>query len=122
MLSDLKIDLSSGDLAIENGDLVLVSGADELVQLLRTRLLWFYGEYKFNTSLGVRYFEDILVKNPNIPNIETLLKNVIAETDGVNKIASFQMDYNAQQRTASISFVVDSVYGTLSLENLSLGV
>ena len=122
MLSDLKIDLSSGDLAIENGDLVLVSGADELVQLLRTRLLWFYGEYKFNTSLGVRYFEDILVKNPNVPNIETLLKNVIAETDGVNKITSFRMDYNAQQRTASISFEVDSVYGTLPLENLSLGV
>ncbi len=118
---DLKSDPVTNDIMIVNGDLVLVSGIEELQQRLLTRLRWFYGEYPFNTSLGVRYFEDILVKNPNLPNVETLLKNVIAETEGVNKITSFQISYDPAKRTASINFAVDSVYGTITQNNLSLG-
>lgn len=120
-LLDLKCDKVNGDVEIVNGDLQLVSGAEELQQRLLTRLRWFHGEYPFDTSKGVRYFEDILVKNPNIPNIETLLKTVVAETDGVNKILSFKLEYSPKQRSASVFFEVDTVYGNLSIENLSLG-
>ena len=41
MLIDLKT--NNNDLVIENGDLVTISGSEELKQLLLTRLQWFYG-------------------------------------------------------------------------------
>lgn len=119
---DLKCDKVTNDIQILNGDLALVSEVEELQQKLLTRLRWFYGEYVFDTSKGMRYFEDILVKNPNLPNIENLLKSIISETDGVNKILSFKLEYDPKQRTASIFFEVDTVYGNLNVENLPLGV
>ncbi len=119
---DLKCDKVTNDIQILNGDLALVSEVEELQQRLLTRLRWFYGEYVFDTSNGMRYFEDILVKNPNLPNIENLLKSIISETDGVNKILSFKLEYDPKQRTASIFFEVDTVYGNLNVENLPLGV
>jgi hypothetical protein len=119
---DLKCDKVTNDIQILNGDLALVSEVEELQQRLLTRLRWFYGEYVFDTSKGMRYFEDILVKNPNLPNIENLLKSIISETDGVNKILSFKLEYDPKQRTASIFFEVDTVYGNLNVENLPLGV
>ena len=119
MLIDLKT--NNNDLVVENGDLVTISGSEELKHFLLTRLQWFYGEYPFDTSIGVRYFEDVLVKNPNIPNIETLFKNVISETDGVNKVKGFSFDYNAENRSASVYFEVDTKYGDIE-QTLSLGV
>jgi len=119
--TDLKCS-TTGDIIIENGDLQLVAGVEELQQRLLTRLRWFYGEYQFDVTLGVRYFEDILVKNPNLPNIEVLLKNMIAETDGVNKITSFQFSYDPVRRSASVSFDVESIYGTIELDKITLGV
>ena len=120
-LLDLKCDKGTGHVELVNGDLALVSGVEELQQRLLTRLRWFYGEYPFNTSIGIRYFEDVLVKNPNLPNIETLLKSAIAETVGVEKIISFQLSYDPSLRKASLTFEVDSAYGNVELNNIVLG-
>jgi hypothetical protein len=66
MMKDLKLDLITNDIVIENGDFAWVEGLDLVVQILMIRLKFFYGECAFDTSRGVKYFETIYVKNPNI--------------------------------------------------------
>jgi len=119
---DIKLDPVSHDLFTVDNDLVLVDGADALVQNLKIRLWTFFGEWFLNTSSGLRYFEDILVKNPNLPRVEILIKAIILETDEVNQLLEFDFTYDARQRSASVSFTVDTIYGPLSINDLNLGV
>ena len=119
-MTDLKLDQLTHDLVIENGDLVLVTEAEALVQNIKVRLYTFYGEWAFDTTQGVPYFEDILVKNPNISNIQAILKNVILETKGVTKLSSFIFEYEPRTRSASLVFTVESEFGTIDVDNFSL--
>ncbi len=102
---NLKLD-SAGDLAVENNELVLFDGADEITQLVQQRLNTFLGEYFYDTSIGVPYFEQILVKNPQPAIVYALLKNMITETDGVTELTEFDVDYDAANRTMDIDMAI----------------
>jgi hypothetical protein len=118
-MRDLKLDIN-GDLAIEGGDLVIVSGAECLAQYLRTRLRLFAGEWFLDTRLGVPYFEQILVKSPDLSLIETGIKAVVLETPGVLALTAFEMTHDRAARTLTVSFTVSTDDGELSLENEEL--
>lgn len=111
---DLYLDLDKHDLIIVDGDLVITSGTHLILQNLKMRISTFYGEWFLDTSVGIRYFEDILVKNPNLAQIQGLIKSTILDTKGVNKILEFNIDYNARARTATINFLVDTIYGIVN--------
>ena len=119
-MTDLKLDQLTHDLVIEDGDLVLVTDAEALIQNLKIRLYTFYGEWAFDTTQGVPYFEDILVKNPNISNIQAVLKSVILETKGVTKLTAFVFEYDPKARSASLNFTVESEFGTIPIDNFQL--
>lgn len=54
---DLKLD-ATGDLELSAaGD---ISATDSIVQAVRIRLLWFFGEWRLMPSLGFPYFENLL--------------------------------------------------------------
>jgi hypothetical protein len=109
------------DLAVERHDLSIISDIDALAQHLRVRLWFFFSEWFLDTSVGIRYFEDVLLKNPDIPRIETLFKKEILETPGVNRLLEFSLTYGADERALSIEFKVDTDFGPLSLDDLALG-
>lgn len=109
-MSDLKLD-STHDLAIENFDLVLVSGPDEIAQRLRIKLQMFLGEYYLDTSFGVPYYEEILKKVPNTNTVEAELRGAILETEGVSRLISFDLDLNGSSRELSLSFVAETNSG-----------
>ncbi len=111
---DLKLTDDCSDLLIVNGDLVLVSGPDELVQRLTVKLKWFYGEYAFNTSLGVDYHGSVFVKNPNIPRIDAMLKAEILADSDVVRLVTYSSEYNPTLRTFKVTFQVQSVYEEVS--------
>ena len=56
---DLKLD-ATGDLELSAaGD---ISATDSIVQAVRIRLLWFFGEWRLMPSLGFPFFENLLLK------------------------------------------------------------
>lgn len=118
---DLKLD-TTHDLAVESFDLVLIDGSEQVAQHLKIRLWFFFAEWYLDNTKGVRYFEDVLVKNPNLPNIETLLKAEILGTEEVNQLLEFSTEYSASERTLSVSFKVDTDYGPVDVTDLNLGV
>ena len=81
---DLKLD-ATGDLELSAaGD---ISATDSIVQAVRIRLLWFFGEWRLMPSLGFPYFENLLVKNPNESKLRHLIRETVMSVDGVTDVS-----------------------------------
>jgi hypothetical protein len=116
----LKLD-DNNDLAIENNNLVLIDGSDLVKQLIIQRLKTFLGEWFLDKSVGIPYFQDILIKNPNANVVTTLIKNEILKAEGVIELDSFSTDFNDGARQLSISFSVRTEDGIIRINNFILG-
>ena len=91
-----------GDLNItESGDIRLT---ESVRQAVRIRLLWFFAEWRFAPRLGVPYFEDVLVKNPNIARIRAHVRREVLGVREVRDIRNLRVDVDAGSRRAVISF------------------
>lgn len=118
---DLKLD-ANGDIAFENSDLVLVKDADEVAQQLRIKLRFILGECAFNSTLGIDYFNQVFVGNPNISVVEAMLKKAILSVDGINNLISFALSYDRKIRTLNVAFSCDTIYGQVNLKDIHVGV
>ena len=92
-------DLSIG----EWGDIALTRSVRQAV---RIRLLWFFREWRFAPALGVPYFEDVFIKNPNIARMRAHVRREVMGVRDVTDIRNLQVDMNAHRRMARISFMV----------------
>lgn len=95
---------TTGDLALTNGDLVIVAGIDAIKQHLTIRLRFFLGEWFRNRNEGIDYYGKVLVKNPDIPIITGLLSRVVRETPGVSSVDVFDLTYTPATRSMTVSF------------------
>jgi len=107
---DLALDLVKKDLLIDGLDLKLVDKSDYIRQSLQIRLSFFRGEWFLDTEAGTPFYQDVFVKDPNLPNIENIFKARIIETEGVNELLSFSLEL-ASDRSAKIEFQVNTIYG-----------
>ena len=91
-----------GDLNItDQGDIMLTGSVR---QAIRIRLLWFFREWRFAPELGVPYFEDILIKNPNMNRVRRNIRNEVMSVDEVRDVRHLTIDIGAQSRRAVIRF------------------
>ncbi len=111
-MSDLKLD-DSGNLAIENGGIVLTLGVDAIVQHVRQRLKTFYGEYFLDSRRGVPWFQQILKKGPDPVIIDSILKRTIVLTPGIIQLTKFDATYDKANRTLSVTFKAKSEEGPI---------
>ncbi len=111
---DLRLNESTHDLEITAFDLSLV-GPDDLTeytaQKLKIRLWFFLGEWFLDTAEGVPYFQEILVKNPKVPRIETILKARIIGSPNVTELISFATEFNNGARTFDVDFQARTTTG-----------
>ena len=91
---DLALDKDTHDLYISVNDMQLVDNLDNVEQHLKTRLLFYLQEWFLDTTAGVPYYTDVLIKNPNIPDIENILKSKILDTTNVQEILEFDSVFN----------------------------
>jgi len=106
---DLKIDTATGDLAIENGDLVLLDGPDAIAQHLSTRLRFWKGDWYLDTRIGIPYLEQILIKAPNENVVRAIFRKAILDTPGVEALRSLLFSYDGAIRRLTIEFDADIV-------------
>jgi hypothetical protein len=105
-MSDLKLNSTSWDLEIENGDLVIVDHSQAVGQNLRQALSLFFGEWFLDTSAGVPYYQSILLKNPDPASIDGVLKNAILSVKGVDELLSFDLMYESTTRELRVEYSV----------------
>jgi hypothetical protein len=115
-MKDLCLDLNLHDLKINSQlhDLTIVSEKDYLIQKIKIKLLFIYGEWFLNVDDGLKYYEIIWVKTPNLPLIESAIKATILEIPEVISLTRFSM--NLELRTLTLFITMNTIYGTISLE------
>lgn len=101
---DLQIN-SSGDIEIKNS----------VRQKIRTRLLWIENEWRWNPEEGLPYF-NLLDKNPDIDEFESLIREKIFEVDEVTEIGEVNIEYNTKSRVAVIKYVALTDFETIREE------
>lgn len=100
---DLLLD-DSGDLDFSSGTLELVDGIDAVKQNLILRYSLFKGEWFLNPLAGVPYFQTILVKNPAMTVVRSILRKVADTTEGVSAVNNFQATLDGAIRKLSVAF------------------
>ncbi|QHJ84256.1 MAG: hypothetical protein [Caudoviricetes sp.] len=99
-----------------NGDIVtsgvqFITGQDEVGQTIQTRLRLYLGEYFRDITDGTPWFQQILGKATNMNAREAALRQRIAGTPGVIRLASFSADFDIDSKTYTVSASVITKYG-----------
>ena len=105
-MSDIKLDYTgqSGDIALEQNQIVLAFGKDAIEQQLRIRLRFFFEEWFLDQRVGIPYYREILIKNPNLQLVRSIYKEAIESTPGIDSADSLQLSIDGATRTLSLYF------------------
>lgn len=111
----------AGNLALDsNHDIIIgrgatrISGAAQVAQLVKCRLLTLMGEWKLDSSIGLPWFEAIFTKQVRPADIEAAIANIIRGTPGVQQLISIEIDADYRVRSLGISFSAISDYGDIT--------
>lgn len=120
-MSDLLMDLDTNDLKIINGDLSIVTGTDAIAQDLQQTLQVWLGEWFLDTTKGIAYRQQILVKNPNMDIVQADLINAAAAVPGVTQILDSSFSYGASNRSLTVSIAVQDSNGQVIQTAATIG-
>jgi len=114
---------ATGDLAFGSDlDLSLVSREDLVKQSLQIKLSTFQGEWFLDLAAGVPYFQSILggEKVQDLGTVDSLIKAAILEVAEVNRILVYESALVEAPRRLEVSFKVDTTYGPVEVEGVSI--
>jgi hypothetical protein len=86
---------------------------EEVAQRLSATLKLFLGEWFLDTRLGLPYFRDVLIKNPDLSTIRSMFQNAITADAGVESLVSLDLEFDSQARNLAVTFVATLVSGEL---------
>ncbi len=117
-MSDLRIGTDAdeddfNDLVVEDGDLQIVQGKEAILQDVLQRLRVFLGEWFLDTTVGLPYFQEILVKNPDQGKIDALFINQVLGTPGVVQLDSWSFQVDLTRRILTVAFKAQTTDGTV---------
>ena len=114
---------SNNDLIVRFGSLLTVADGAEVVQHVRSRLLFYLAEWFLDIDAGVPYFQEIFTKPANLANIESIFKSKILRTPGVKRLTDFSMTYEGgSSRTLSVSFSAETTFGFIDKDKVTINV
>lgn len=114
MAYDLAMNVQTGDLVVQNGDLMIVNNGERVAQQVLITLREWLGEWFLKTSDGVPYLEYILVKNPNEAHVRQILTEAIESVEGVKNVTELEFVFNRILRTLTVSYEIDTNYGFIT--------
>lgn len=120
MTYDLRLDAAHDIVIAKNGDLELVDGAARVAQQIKVTLLAFLGEWFLDTSFGVPYLEQILVKNPRMGTVNALLRARIVDVPNVLRVRRLDLQFNRAARRLSVVFEAETTEGLTGPHNVAL--
>lgn len=104
---------ANNDIFPRQGAIALVSDGAEVVQHVRSRLLFYMEECAWDQTAGVPYFQRIFVKPADLAQTESLLKTEIIKTPGVATLIDFAMKFDSGTRKLTVTWKAETTYGTV---------
>lgn len=116
----LKLDPITHDLVIENFSYAfLKNDMEDLNQRLKVKLLTNRGEWFFDRTYGIPYFDEVFVKGVKKDQLDDIFKIAISQERNVDSIVSYSSVLNLSQRTFSIEAKVKKKGGEIIPISLS---
>lgn len=110
-MSDIKL-AANGDLFLDdNGSAMLVEGDDAILQQLLIRFKFALREWFLDVRIGVPFFREILVKNPNLTRVRGIYRQLILTTPGIESLEKFSLTLDVSTRALSLSFITRKTDG-----------
>lgn len=107
---------SKGDLKInDSGDIELT---ESVRQAIRIRLQWFWSEWRLGPEAGIPWFEEILVKNPNIDRCLQIFREAILSVKEVKNVRDMSLVIEPKTRQAKLKFTATTDEETINEEVL----
>lgn len=100
-----------GDLVIENGEVIMITGVDEIAQFVGQKLKTILGEWFLDVRLGLPYFDKILTKRVKPAIIEQIFIAEIVSTPGILNLLEFDLNLDTATRTMTVEFRALSTEG-----------
>jgi len=118
-MSNFKLD-SDHDIIIGRGA-TRTSGDDYTIQLVKCRLLFILDTWELDTSLGLPWFQTLLVKDVEDSLFQGLIYDAIINTPGVAGIETLNLNRNKDSRTMNISFRATTISGNILQSEVNSG-
>ncbi len=110
----LAFDLATGSFVRSNGRITFVSDRAAIAQAVSIHLQSFKGEWFLDVLNGLPYFDQILVKSPNMTAIEQTLRREIESVPGIKSVKTITLTRDRVNRTLSVVWIADSDLGELN--------
>jgi len=101
----------NNDIFLKNGHIAMTQDGAETLQYVRSRLLFYRGEWQLDITRGLDYFT--IFDTGDLESLASAIKTQIIQTDGVEELVSFEIAFNKTTRKASISFEAKTKYGII---------
>lgn len=120
-VTDFGLD-SDGDMYADDLGLVLTGDAPGVLQQTNLRLRFFKGEWFLDDERGMPWWQRILVKNPDVVEIEGYFRDAILSVRGVRELTYLASSYtDAKNREFQIEWRASTDLGELaSTERITL--
>ncbi len=109
---DIALD-ENGDWLIAGGDVQLIGDGPAILQACQIALEFFQGEWFLDTSAGVPWWQQVLVKNPAPGQLAGVFRNALLGVAGVKQVLSLELSYDPPLRSLSVEFEVQTDLGLL---------
>lgn len=115
---------SNNDLFLDiNGNIAVHHDPKQVIRnLIQNKMQTFLGEVFTDITKGVDYFGTILSNDTTLQQKIAELSKEITSTDGVTAITETRYAQDKQKGTITFSFDIETQYGAISLNDLTLGI
>ena len=114
MPHDLAMDMTTGDLALRDGDVLLIDNAERVAQQILITLRFWLGEWFLDVQDGIPYLDYVLVKSPNLLHIRQIFTEAIEKVEGVQRVEEMKFAFDVKNRSLRVDYEVSTNYGLLT--------
>lgn len=114
MSYDLAMDMTSSDLVLREGDVLLIDNAERVAQQILITLRFWLGEWFLDTKDGIPYLEYVLVKSPNLLHIRQIFTEAMEKVDGVKRVEEMNLAFDVKNRSLRVDYEASTDYGLIT--------
>ena len=120
MATRLDLLLDDNGVVLRGGDWAFAIDREGIQQRIGQTLRTIAGEWFLDLDYGLPYFEQVLIKNPNLPAVQDTFRRALLSVKGVSSVERLTLSLDTTSRTLTVSWVVLTDLGLLvGTDNIS---
>ena len=113
MATRLDLLLDDSGVVLRNGDWAFAVDREGIQQRISQVLKTIAGEWFLDLDYGLPYFEQILIKNPNLPAVQDIFRRALLSVKGVSSVERLTLSLDTPNRILRVDWVVSTDLGLL---------